>query len=292
MDTQSAIPPLLEILDLQDLGDGQFRSPPIDDGRSRIYGGQTAAQALAAASFTVDGAVCHSLHSRFLRPGKPGRPVEFDVTSLRDARRFAARQVLASQRDELVYQLSASFQVGEGSSPSFSPPAPSVPHPDELPDEETQRARILAEVPPEVAPHIARRWPMEYRFLSDEDALWFDGRVREPQRMLWLRVRDPLPEYPNLHRCALTYLADFPVFQVCFFPLALSPFDPDIQLASLDHNLWFHRSFRADQWLLFASFCTSVSDGRGLAQGNFFQDGQLVASITQETLIHSRDGKF
>lgn len=278
------------MLDLQDLGEGCYLGPVVEDGRSRIYGGQTAAQALAAASFTVDGAVCHSMHSRFLRPGKPGRSIEYAVTSLQDARRFVARQVLATQRDELVYQLSASFQVERGSSPSFSRPMPVAPTPDSLPDEETQREQILAISPPEAKRHAERMWPMEYRFL--DEVTWFDGKAHAPERMLWLRIRESLPDYPNLHRCALTYMADFPILQVCFFPLEINPFDSDIQLASLDHNLWFHRSFRADEWLLFSSTCGSVADGRGLAHGQFFQDGQLVATVAQEALIHSRSGAF
>lgn len=272
------------------MGGGRYLGPVVDDGRTRIYGGQTAAQALAAASFTVDGAVCHSLHSRFLRPGKPGRSIEYEVTSLQDSRRFVARQVLATQRDELVYQLSASFQIDRGSSPDFSQPAPNVLTPDDLPSEDEQKERLLSSAPPEAHRHILRRWPMEYRSL--DDAAWFDGVRRPGQRMLWVRIREELPDYPNLHRCAVTYMADFPILQACFFPLSISPFDPDIQIASLDHNLWFHRPCRADQWLLFSASCATVWDGRSLAQGQFFQDGQLVATVTQEALIHSRSGAF
>lgn len=151
------IPPLTEILDLRDDGGGLFTGPVVQDGRTRIYGGQTAAQALAAASFTVEGGNCHSMHSRFLRAGKPGRAIEYEVTSLADSRRFSARQVMARQRGELLFQLTASFQMDGGTSPDHSTAHQPVTAPDELPDEATQHELIHREVPEALRPHLLRR---------------------------------------------------------------------------------------------------------------------------------------
>ncbi|MDD9965400.1 MAG: thioesterase family protein [Myxococcales bacterium] len=282
----TVLPPLTDILDLETVEEGVFLGPPVDDGRPRVFGGQVLAQALAAASFTVeDGWPCHSLHSYFLRPGKPGRPVYYEVTDLRNAKRFCSRQVLAIQRDEPILQFTASFQSDDGQSESVQLTAPDAPHPNELPDEETTRDRMRARMPEHARDRFNTTWPIEIR--PTDDSQWFEGKAQPAERRVWFRCRDQLPDYPNLHRCALTYSSDMFALQSCVMATSMSPFDPDLQMASLDHSVWFHRELRADAWLLFAGKCVSVANGRGLASGHVFSEGgELVATIAQEGLMH------
>lgn len=281
----TVLPPITNILDLEQLEEGVFEGPPVADGRSRVFGGQVIAQALAAASFTVEGWPCHSLHSYFLRPGKPGRPIYYEVTELRDARRLCSRQVLAIQRDEPIVQLTASFQADDGEIASFQPGAPEVPRPDALPDEEAQRAWLRTQLPEDRRAYADLVWPFELRAV--EQVSWFASMRQPMTRHVWFRCRDSLPEYANLHRAALSYASDLFPLQSCVMATPVSAFDPDLQLASLDHSLWFHRDFRADEWMLYVGDCASVANGRGLGQGRIFDaDGTLIASVAQEGLVH------
>ena len=291
MDNARSHTPLLELLDLKSLGEGLFVSPPGKDGRQRVYGGQTAAQALAAASFTVDDEhVCHSVHSRFLRPGQPGRPVDFEVTSLQDAKRFATRLVIGSQRDTPMFQLSASFQLDPGTSPVVHTDAPTAPAADTLPTEEENLAALSDKMPEQARARLQHRWPMELRHVDRAQSLrgWFGEQPQPADQLVWMRMRDRLPEIPNLHRCALAYGIDALLVPSCFMRLPLSLLDETLQIASLDHCLWFHGPFAADEFLLVRTRSNHVSDGRGMTESQVFQAGKLVATVVQEALIHQR----
>jgi acyl-CoA thioesterase-2 len=279
--------PVLDLLDLQSVGQGQFLGPPAQDGGPRVFGGHVVAQALAAASFTVDGRPCHSLHAYFLRPGKPGRPIEYEVSSMRDGNSFAARKVVAVQRDELILELTASFDVGS-LGPEHRTAMPDAPLPETYPAEAERDAAAKAGVPPEVQQHAFRRWPME---VIRVNARAFDSHTvdSEPVRV-WMRMRGELPADRNLHRCALAYASDLGALEPTMRAIGAAFADTQLQVASLDHAVWFHRDFRFDDWLLFVFDSTSVASGRGFNRGSVFRrDGVLVASIAQESLARPRD---
>lgn len=278
---------LMDLLDLQDAGEGLFVGPPAQQGVSRVFGGQIIAQALASACFTVDGWACHSLHGYFLRPGKPGRPTEYEVSAMRDGESFATRNVVAVQRDEVNFQLVASFMREEGDS-TYQVAMPDVPAPDTFPPEEERLARMLEKVPPERHDLIKRRRPIE-AIRVDDPSFGSAERSTGPTRT-WMRARGELVDDPNLHRCVLAYASDLGALEPCMRATGASFGDPSMQVASLDHAVWFHRDLRMDDWNLFVFESDSVAHGRGYSRGRVFsRDGRLVASIAQEGVIRARD---
>lgn len=284
-DPNEAPPPLTDILDLEELEAGVFEAPPAPDDRPRVFGGQILSQALAAASFTVDGSPCHSLHAYFLRPGKPGRPIVYEVDSLRDGKRFSVRHVVAVQRDEPICQLTASFQHDDGDSLGYQGQAPAVPKPEALPDGQVQKAAIADKLPPEMRQRFMALMPIEMRPV-DTERLWFAPEPQSPDVRVWLRTRQRLTDHANLHRAALTYATDLLALHSCVMPVPIAPFEPNLQFASLDHGLWFHRAFRADDWLLYSGTADSVSEGRGSARAHIYDlQGQLVATMVQEGVL-------
>jgi acyl-CoA thioesterase-2 len=200
---------------------------------------------------------------------------------MRDGNRFAMRNVVGVQRDEVTFHLVASFHQPERGAEEFQQPMPEVPAPDTFPSEEERTAQLLAEAPPAMAEQIKKKRPIEFIRLpgNDEGTL-----VRR-----WMRVRQELVEDPNLHRCALAYASDMGAIEPCIRALGVQFGDDTMQIASLDHALWFHRPFRADEWLLMSFEAISVAEGRGLARGSVHdQQGRLVASIAQEGVMRSR----
>jgi len=284
----SDYPSLLATFELEELEPGVQQAPPSGEGRDRLFGGELVAQALAAACFSVEGDDCHSLHAHFVRPGKPGRPVQYEVSAMHDARRLCSRQVTAYQRDELILHLLASFQSDAGAGPTHQQAMPDVPHPRDLPDESERRAQARERLPEQFHEYLDRKLPVE--MAPVDDSSWFMPEVQSARSQMWMRVRDSFPEFPNLHRCAIAYCADYTAVQACVKPLPITPFDPSYQIASLDHSVWFHRPARADSWLLYDFDCPNVAAGRGLARGSVYsEDGALVASVVQEAIIHQRE---
>lgn len=281
--------PLLSLLDLREAERGLFVGPPSESARSRIFGGQLLAQALAAAAFSVEAADCHALHAQFLRPGIPGRPIEYEVLSLRDAKRLATRQVNAVQRDELIFQLTASFQTDAGPGPEHQEPAPEVLRADALPDPAREHEPHLAGLAPEQRRKLEAEFPLELRFVEPRAGLDANPAPMPARHHVWLRTAGTLPDYPNLHRCALAFMSDLLVLGGCMRAVGRSIFDERLQIASLDHALWFHRPLRADEWLLCSLDAPSVGLGRGVGRGLFHdQAGRLVASMVQEAMIYER----
>ena len=280
---------LLELLDLQRVGQGVYTGPPAPDhaARSRMFGGQLIAQALAAASFTVpDDMECQSLHASFVRPAQAGRPTDFEVANMRDGRSSALRKVMAVQRDELMCELTA----------AFCPAAPLVneraenrefqlPMPETTPAEQLYREALNS--PDLHAEDIVQRPLGSYGPLQIMAA---KPRPLAPRLATWIRVNGALAADPKLHACALAYISDLGAVHSSLLAIGAQLFDPQWQVASLDHAVWFHRPFRADEWLLLSFDCTSVSADRGLNHGLVYsQSGALVASITQEALLRPRD---
>ncbi|MBF9066553.1 acyl-CoA thioesterase [Streptacidiphilus fuscans] len=283
----TAITSFVDLLSLDEIDKGLFRGWCHAGAPLRAFGGQVAAQALVAAGRTVaEGRLVHSLHGYFMRPGDPRRPLVYEVDSLRDGGSYSTRRVTAIQRGEAVFTLSASFKRPE-ESPDRQAVMPDLPGPENLPDPYA----AWAAGGPENYWGSTGRLTLDMRIVPRD----LPGQPPElpgvPQQYVWLKSAQKLPaDEPLMHVCALAYLSDLTLASTAALHLQLPRAERKepsrISLASLDHAMWFHRPFRADEWLLFAQRSPSSSDGRGLAQGEFYtRDGQLVASVVQEALI-------
>ncbi len=279
---------LLALLDLETIDLNLFRGQQPDTTMQRVFGGQVAAQALMAASRTVPAELhVHSLHSYFLRPGDTAVPLVYDVDRVRDGRSFTTRRVLARQHGRPIYSMTASFQVREE---GFD-------HQDEMPacpsPEDSYDVGAAMTAPgSRIREHWLREWAaLELRHAGGARA-WDPDAERLPAARYWTKVAGPMPDDPLVHQAALTYITDLTLLGVTLAPYGLDTTHPGLQVASLDHTIWFHRPFRADEWLLYDHVSPSASGGRGLALGRLFsQDGRLVASVAQEGLIRRRDGE-
>jgi acyl-CoA thioesterase-2 len=279
---------LLALLDLETLDPTLFRGQQPDTTMQRVFGGQVAAQALVAAARTAPaGVTAHSLHSYFLRPGDTAVPIIYDVDRVRDGRSFATRRVLGRQHGRPIYALTASFQVAEEGF-DHQDAMPEVPTPEESLDLGTAlRGQGRA------AEEWVREWAaLEVRHAGDSRP---GGALEDPAHpalvRFWLRVRDRMPDDVLLHQAALTYASDLTLLGSALVPHGVLIGDPRVQAASLDHTVWLHRPFRADEWLLYDQVSPSASGGRGLALGRLFtQDRRLVATVAQEGLLRPRAG--
>ncbi|WP_245984661.1 acyl-CoA thioesterase [Streptomyces tateyamensis] len=281
----------LDLLHIEELDENLYRGQCHAGAPLRAFGGQVAAQALIAGGRTLEpGRHVHSLHSYFVRAGDPTRPIVYQVEPIRDGRSYATRRVVAVQRGEAIFTLSASFKRAEESAGDRQRTMPEVPGPEELPDP----FPAWAAADPEDFRKAAAFRSLDIRFIPPDAPGLPPQSPGVPQQFVWLRTGTPLPDDdPLLQVCALTYLSDLTLASTTALHLQPHRFQRNepakIQLASLDHAMWFHRPFRADQWLLFAQRSPSVSDGRGLALGEFYdQQGTLVASAVQETLLRER----
>ncbi len=277
---------LLALLDLETLDPNLYRGQQPDTTMQRVFGGQVAAQALvAAARTTPDEVSVHSLHSYFLRPGDTAVPILYDVDRVRDGRAFATRRVLARQHGRPIYALTASFQVEEAGF-DHQDAMPDVPSPERSLD---VGAALRGQG--RAAEDWLREWSvLELRLAGDSrpggalEAPEHPARVRS-----WVRVRERMPDDALVHQAALTYVSDLTLLGSALVPHGLLVGDPRVQAASLDHAVWLHRPFRADEWLLYDQVSPSASGGRGLALGRLFtQDRALVATVAQEGLIRPR----
>jgi acyl-CoA thioesterase II len=262
-------------------------SPPTN--WKRVFGGLVVAQALVAAQRTVADRAAHSLHAYFILPGDPAQPISYAVERLRDGRSFATRRVVARQAEQAILTLAASFQVAEDGL-SHQAAMPAVPAPESLASEAELVERLGPMLPDAARRFFANERPIELR---PTDLKRFygtrDTAMGPAVQNYWVRAKAALPDDPATHRAALAYISDMTLIDVALIPHGRSIFDPRIQVASLDHALWFHRAFRADDWLLFSQESPSASGARGLVCGSFFtRDGTLVATVVQEGLIRVR----
>jgi acyl-CoA thioesterase-2 len=287
--SDTALDRLLALLDLDKIEENIFRglSPP--DRMQRVFGGQVLAQALVAAMRTVpEDRGCHSFHAYFLRPGDPKVPILYEVDRSRDGTSFSVRRVVAIQHGAQIFVLSASFQKAEK---GFEHQAqmPVVPDPESLEDDQQILLRNPA-LAPAMREWVARERPFETRAVLGRGP--FDAAGDRPARAavdhIWLRTRGQLPDDPNLHRVLLAFVSDMSLLDTALLPHGKSIFS-HVQVASLDHAMWFHRPFRADDWLLYAQDSPSASGARGFNRGAIYtRQGILVASVTQEGLIRPR----
>jgi acyl-CoA thioesterase-2 len=280
---------LVALLDIEPIGPDRFvgRSPV--NKWPRVYGGQAIAQSLVAASRTVEARAPHSLHAYFILPGDPAEPILFEVERIRDGRSFTTRRVTARQRGEAIFELSASFHVEEaGLEHQF--PAPPAPEPDRLVDPLAAAPLLGAKAQGRLQGLLERTQPIEFRPLDlARYAPPAAGIVREPKQSLWIRIGGALPDDPAVHRAALAYLSDMTLLDTALVAHGHTISDGRFQVASLDHALWLHRPFRADDWLLFVQDSPNAHGARGLTRGLIYtRAGVLAASVAQEGLMRPR----
>ena len=280
----TAIEKLLTILDLEPLEHNLFRGLSPQDGWQRVFGGQVIGQALVAASRTVPADRSpHSLHAYFLRPGDPTVPIIYEVDRIRDGKSFVTRRVVAIQHGHAIFSMSASFQAGEQGLEHQLPP-PQVPAPEDLMPEDELKKKFMERAPEPVKAYWRRERPVELRPVSLRH--YMEPGALEPVQQVWFRASERLPDDPAIHKSVLAYASDFLLLDTSLYPHGRSLFDRDLQVASLDHALWFHRPFKADDWLLYAQDSPSASGSRGFTRGAIFtRDGAHVASVAQEGLI-------
>lgn len=282
---QQVLDALLALLDVRELEADVFQgvSPPARP--TRVFGGQVAAQALVAAGRTVEpDRQVHSLHSYFLRPGDPAEPIQFAVERARDGRSFTTRRVVASQQGEAIFTLSASFQIDEPGL-DHQTPMPQVPEPESLP---TYAERVAAA-------HDAGPWskfprPVDIRYVSDPPWQRVAGQAQPGARVkVWFRADGTMPDDPLLHICLLTYVSDLFLLDAVLATHGRNPVRDKVQMASLDHAMWFHRPIRMDEWVLYEITSPSASSARGLGTGTFYAaDGAMLATVVQEGLVRLR----
>jgi len=283
---QESLDELIETLDLEEIEVNVFRGRSPHEERIRVFGGQVAGQALVAAGRTVADRVVHSLHAYFLRPGDPKIPILYQVDRIRDGKSFTTRRVVAIQHGEAIFHLSASFQTTERGL-EHQIPMPAAPPPESLPTLKERTAEMLSRAPEEMKRWLMRERPIDVRPVNPGDHL--RPEKAEPRQLVWLRADGRLPDPLLLHQCVVAYASDLTLLDTATLPHAISWFDPRFQMASLDHAMWFHRPFRADEWLLYAQESPSASGARGFAMGHIFRlDGTLAVSVVQEGLIRLR----
>ncbi len=283
----NALNGLLSLLGLERQDEWSFIGHSHDIGIGKVFGGQVMGQALSAASQTIaDGRSVHSLHCYFLKSGDVNQPILYRVEPIRDGKSVSTRRVEASQSGQLMFYLTASFQLEE---PGFDHQSimPSVLGPDGLKSEVQWAQELKSFMPPPLQEKLLVERPIEMRPVKFINPL--KTGVEEAKRHIWCRANGELPANPELHRYLLAYTSDFNFLPTALQPHGIAFFDPSIQVATIDHAMWFHRDFRFDEWLLYVVDSPSASGGRGLVRGEFYtQEGRLVASTIQEGVIRIR----
>ena len=279
---------LVTLLALEQIELNLFRGQSQDLGWGTVYGGQVLGQALSAAVQTVpEERKVHSLHAYFLRPGAVDRPIVYEVDRIRDGKSFTTRRVVAIQKGRPIFNLSASFQVEE---PGFEhqDEMPEAPDPLSVPSQQELAARYVDKLPEFIRPQALADRPFELRPLEGPTNP-LKPEPREPRRMFWFKARAPLPDDPALHAYLLAYASDFSFLTTAMLPHAVSWLTPGMQVASVDHAMWFHQDVRVDDWLLHVVDSPKAHGARGLVRGRVFtRDGRLVASTAQEGLMRRR----
>jgi acyl-CoA thioesterase II len=277
---------LLQLLELEQLEDNLFRGESRDIGAPQVFGGQVLGQALSAAAATVDARMVHSLHAYFLRRGDCNAPIVYEVDRSLDGNHFSNRRIVAIQHGQQIFNMTASFQVEE-SGFDHQDAMPQVPLPEQLPAAVGPPAQLLERLPERVRRFFEQPRPFEFRPVQPIDFL--NPRREAPAREIWFRAVGQLPDQEMLHRRLLAYVSDFFLLDTATLPHGTSFLRPTIVMASIDHAMWFHRTLRVDDWLLYAMDSPSASGARGFARASIFaRDGRLVASAAQEGLVRMR----
>src|SRR5208282_4263502 len=285
----SALQDVLAILDLEPLEVNLFRGRSPQSRWQRVFGGQVIGQALVAACRTVEDVAQrppHSLHAYFLLGGDPRVPIIYEVDRIRDGKSFTTRRVTAIQHGRAIFSMEVSFHgAEEGLTHQF--PMPDVPKPEALPSDAAVRDRVLSIMPDPVRRYYERERPIELRPV--EYGRYLGEKLEGGRFHMWIRATERLPDELAIHQCVLAYASDMTLLDAALIPHGRTVFHQDIMAASLDHALWFHRPFRADEWLLYAQDSPNLSGARGFSRGLIFAgDGTLVASVAQEGLLRQR----
>jgi acyl-CoA thioesterase-2 len=274
---------LVDLLDLEPIEVDIFRGKQPQESMQRVFGGQVAGQALVAAGRTVEAdRPVHSLHAYFLRPGDPSIPIIYEVDRIRDGRSFTTRRVVAIQHGKPIFHLSASFQLVEEGL-THQRPMPEVPDPESLP---TMQERMKA-YDDELDGWFSRRGPIDIRYVTEPPRVLRDvPGEKEPKSQVWMRADGTLPDDPLLHVCLVTFASDMTLLDSTLVTHGLAFRKDPVALASLDHAMWFHQPFRADEWWLYSQDSPRTIGSRGLAHGEIYtRDGQLTVSVMQEGLM-------
>ena len=280
---------LLAMLALERIEEGHFRGQSQDLGFGAVFGGQVMGQALSAAYQTVSPErMVHSLHCYFLRPGDVRHPILYEVEHIRDGNTVSTRRVQAIQHGKSIFYLNASFQL-EVPGLDHQDEMPQVQGPEGLRSEQEWAEQLKAFIPPFLHDKLLSEKPIEMRPVSFVNPL--QAEPCSPNRYVWFKANGQMPDDPAIHRYLLAYASDFNFLPTALQPHGVAFFDRDLQVATIDHAMWFHRDFRFDDWLLYAVDSPSASGGRGLVRGQFFnRQGKLVASTIQEGVIRRRIG--
>ena len=282
--THPVVAELVNLLQLERLEDNLFRGQSRDIGTKFVFGGQVLGQALSSAQQTVDDKrLVHSLHAYFLRAGDIEAPIIYDVDRARDGHSFSARRVTAIQHGKPIFVMAASFHHDEpGVEHQIS--MPEVPKPEDVEAVQAPPVEVVNKLPPIMQRWISRQLPFEVRPIYPRDEL--KPPKRPPYQQVWFRLIDRVADTPLLHRALLAYASDFHLLGTATFPHGISYYHPSVQMASIDHAMWFHRDFRIDEWLLYSLDSPTAVGARGLARGMIYTcAGKLVASTAQEGMI-------
>jgi acyl-CoA thioesterase-2 len=283
----SVLEDLLGLLKLEPIEENLFRGRSQDLGFRQLFGGQVLGQSLSAATQTVmPERHVHSIHGYFLRPGDAALPVVYTVDRVRDGGSFTTRRVVAIQKGQPIFTMMSSFQ-GQEEGSAHQDQMPQVPGPEGLPSDLELLSRHAHRMPERVREKFLCEKPIEMHPVAYYDP--FEPKVSEPIKHVWFRANGALPEDPQVHKYVLAYASDFNLLTTAMQPHGTTFVSPKLQLASLDHALWFHGDLRVNEWLLYTMDSPWAGNSRGLARGRIFtRDGRLVASVTQEGLIRLR----
>jgi len=282
----TAVDELVSILDLEPLEHNLYRGLSPQVGWQRVFGGQVIGQALVAANRTVEDRVAHSLHAYFLRAGDPAVPIIYEVDRIRDGRSFSTRRVVAIQHGHAIFSMSASFHREE-SSLEHQMAMPDVPPPEDLPSEAELKEKLIDKLPERVKAYWQAERAIEIRPV--DLSRYFSKETQAPSQLVWIKATGALGDDLALHQCVLAYASDFTLLDTALIAHGRFVFDSNLMLASLDHAVWFHEPFRADEWLLYAQDSPSSGAARAFCRGTVFsRDGRLVASTAQEGLVRER----
>lgn len=280
-----AMKELLSILDLEALEHNLFRGRSPQSGWQRVFGGQVIGQALVAAQRTVDPTRhVHSLHGYFMRAGDPKVPIIYEVDRIRDGSSFTTRRVVGIQHGQAIFSLEASFQIDEAGLEHQKPRPLDITPPEQLISDRDLKEQYLQNAPANIRRYWEQDRPIELKPLSL--AHYFSREKLPPQQNVWIRATGPVPDDRGVQAAVLAYLSDMTLLDTSLYAHGRSIFDRDLQVASLDHAMWFHRPCRFDDWLLYAADSPSTSGARGFNRGAIYsRDGTLIASTAQEGLI-------
>ena len=283
---KKALQDVLDLLDLEPIEINMFRGISPAEGWQRVYGGQVIGQALVAASRTVEdeNRIAHSLHGYFLRPGDTTIPIVYSVDRIRDGKSFNTRRVVAIQKGRPIFSMSVSFQVIEEGL-HHQIPMPDAAAPEDCPSQEDLRKNYINDIPEEYRDNFLKREdPIEMRFQDGMND--FKPDPMPPHQRVWIRAVDKMPDDVRLHQCVLAYASDMTLMDNAIRPHGIGWTEENFQTASLDHAMWFHQPFRADEWLLYYQDSPYSGGARGFNRGSFFtREGQLIASASQEGLM-------